>query len=480
MPTAPALVPLFLCVLGSVGGVYKQWIPDTNFENATNWDKGSVPCGSDQAVFPAQGKVAVYVGLVHTLAGLSLPVDGEFVLAPGAGFSIRVGQDPSCGAGGTTQFKDVESLKWFDPDLWSAASSVDDFQKGSYLFFVHEESVPCQYDDVLFRDASSFRVDVSGNTNTVPVKSVKVLGQRFDSNSEFSQYLTSSLGKLQFHGSSSIKVEGSSCTDVTGCECGNSANHERICANVACSQQLDCKKPLRPVGHCCDVCGTIMDIQFSGSFNLDSYRQRLQHLFLALPKYKSVQLAASKVSKTQKMLGIIPYQSTHEIQVVLLDQNTGSEAGMLSEALARDILKDVHDQGAHLGIESADFRASSGATGSDVSGLGDGDVAGIVLGVLALVVFSVLLVVAYRKGLLPRMPRLPRLPSFSSWKKDSGEVGELGGPIDHGFDNPMFEKPHALPEISGLYGAESLNGITLTHSGVHFVNPVYDETDFSA
>ncbi|XP_072548972.1 protein amnionless [Salminus brasiliensis] len=471
---AATVLFLFLYGFGSVCAVYKQWIPDTNFENVTNWDKGSVPCGSDQVVFPAQGKVAVYVETAHTLAGMSLPVDGELILASGAGFSVREGQDPGCGAGATIQFKDSDSLKWFDPALWKAASSVDDLQKGSYLFFVHEESVPCQYDDVLFRDSSSFRVDISGAANTVPVKSVSVLGQRFSSNSEFSQYVTSSLGKLQFHGSSSLRVDGSSCPDDTGCECGNSGNHERICANVVCSQ-LDCKKPLRPAGHCCDVCGAIVTIQFSSSFNLDSYRQRLQHLFLALPKYKSIQMAASKVSKTQRLLGVIPYQTTHEIQVVLLDQNTGSESGMLAEALARDILKDVHDQGSHLGIDSADFHASSGASGSDVSALSGGEVAGIILGTLALAAFLILMVVLYRRGL----PRMPRLPSFSSWKKES-EIGELGGPIDHGFDNPMFEKPHALPEIPGLYGTESLSGITLTHSGVHFVNPVYDETDFSA
>ncbi|XP_017569550.1 protein amnionless [Pygocentrus nattereri] len=473
MATTRDLLP-FLCMFGSALAVYKQWIPDTNFENATNWDKGSVPCGSDQVVFPAQGKVAVYVETAHTLAGMSLPVDGEFILASGAGFSVGEGQDPGCGAGVTTQFKEFDSLKWFDPALWKAASSVDDLQKGSYLFFVHEESVPCHQDDVVFRDASSFRVDVSGNQNTVSVKSVSVLRQKFSSNSDFSQFMTSTLGKLLFHGSSSLRVDEPSCKDHTGCECGNSGNRERICANVECSH-LDCKKPLRPVGHCCDVCGAIVTIQFSTSFNLDSYRQRLQHLFLALPKYKSIQMAASKVPKTHRLLGVIPYETSHDIQVVLLDQNTGSESGVLAEALARDILKDVQDQGSHLGIDSADFHASSGASGSDVAGMSGGDVAGIVLGILALVTFLAVIVIAYHRGLV----RMPRLPSLSRWKKDN-EIDELGGPIDHGFDNPMFEKSQALPEIPGLYGTDSLNGITLTHSGVHFVNPVYDETDFNA
>lgn len=465
---------ILLSVLGSACALYKQWVPDTNFENATNWDKGSVPCGSDQVVFSASGKVAVYVKEAHTLSGMGLPLDGEFILASGAHFSVREGQDPSCGPSGTTHFRDPDSLKWFDPALWKAASSSDHLQSGPYLFFVHEETVPCQYDDVVFWSGSSFRVDVSAHENSVPVKSVSVLGKKFSDNSDFSQYASSHLGKLQFHGSSSIRVSGSACDDITGCDCGNSGNHDRICSNVKCPQ-LDCKQPLTPVGHCCDVCGAIVTVHFSDRFNIESYRQRLQHLFLSLSKYKSIQMALSKVSKSQRLLRVIPYGTTQEIQVVLLDENTGQQSGKLAEALAKDILRDIDGQGSHLGIVSAEFHASSGASSGDSSGMSGGQVAGVILGILALLAFLALFVVLHHRGML----RVPKIPLLSGWRKDS-EIGDLGGPLDHGFDNPMFEKQSTLPEIPGLYGTESLNGITLTHSAAHFVNPLYDETDFNA
>lgn len=465
---------ILLSMLGSACALYKQWIPDTNFENATNWDKGSVPCGSDQVVFPASGKVAVYVDTAHTLSGMGLPTDGEFILATGAGFSIREGPDPSCGESGTTYFRDPDSQKWLDPALWKAASSLEHMQSGPYLFFVHEETVPCQYDDVVFRSGSSFRVDISAHDNSVPVKSVSVLGKTFRDNLDFLQYANSHLGKLQFHGSSSVRIIGSACDDITGCECGNSGNRDRICSNVKC-KQLECKKPLPPVGHCCDVCGAIMTIQFSDNFNIESYRQRLQHLFLSLSKYKSIQMALSKVSRTQRLLQVIPYGTTQEIQVVLLDENTGLQSGKLAEALVKDILRDINGQGSHLGIVSAEFHASSGTSSGGSSGLSGGAVAGVILGIVALVAVLALVVVLHRRGMI----RVPNLPSLTDWRKNS-EIGVLGGPLDHGFDNPMFEKQNSLPEIPGLYGAESMNSITLTHSGVHFVNPVYDETDLNA
>ncbi len=469
-------VLLFLCILPFAKALYKQWIPDTNFENATNWDKGSVPCGNDQVVFLAQMKVSVYVETAHTITGMSLPVDGELILASGAGFTVREGGDPGCGSGVMAHFKDPESRKWFDPSLWVAATTIDDLHRGTYQFSVHEESVPCQYDNVVFREATSFSVDVSSD-HDVPVKSVSVLGKKFTSSSEFSQYLSSSSGKLQFHGSSSLKVGGSGCDDITGCICDNSGNRDRICSNVKCDS-LECKKPLHPVGHCCEVCGSVVNVQFSLSFNFESYRQRLQHLFLSQHKYESIQMALSKVSKEQRLLRVIPFGATQEIQVVLLDQKTGQEAGKLAEALARDVVQDVHNHGLNIGISSAEFQASSGASSSEVAGNSAGVVVGAVLGSLLGVGLLAAVVMLYRRGII-EIPTMPSIPSLSKWK-NSSEIGELGGPLDNGFDNPMFDKPTVMPEEPGLYGTEMINSITLTQSGVHFVNPVYDETDFNA
>ncbi|XP_051988993.1 protein amnionless-like [Xyrauchen texanus] len=467
---------LVFCILPFANALYKQWIPDTNFENATNWDKGSIPCGSDQVVFLAQREISVYVETAHTITGMSLPMDGELILVSGAGFSVQESGDPSCGSGVTAEFKDCESLHWFDPSLWVAATTFDDLHQGTYQFSVHEESVPCQFDDVVFREATSFRVDISSN-DVCSVKSVSVLGKKFTSSSELSQYFSSPSGKLQFHGSSSLSVGGPGCSDVTGCICDNSRNRDKICANVIC-KSLDCKNPLQPVGHCCSVCGAVVNIQFTSNFNFELYRQRLQHLFLSLHKYESIQLAMSKVSKEQRLLGVIPFGATQEIQVLLLDQNKGQDVGKLAEALARDIVKDVHNQGSNLGINSAEFQASSGASSSEVAGNSAGVVAGAVLGSLVVLALLAIVYVLYHRGIV-KMPRLPSIPSLSNWKNNI-DIGELGGPLDHGFDNPMFDKSTMLPCEPGLYGTETMNSISLTQSGVHFVNPVYDESDFNA
>ncbi|XP_030646846.1 protein amnionless [Chanos chanos] len=462
------LILFWVCILGSTNALYKRWIPDTNFENATNWVGGVVPCGNDYVQFPAQRKVSVYVSTAHTASGMYLPVDGELILASGAGFAVGNGQDPGCGTGATVTFKDSDSLQWFDPALWQSASSSDDLEKGSFLFSVHEDSVPCHFDDVVFREGSSFRVDISSDQKIVPVKSVSIMGKKFRSNSEFTQYLSSHSGQLQFHGSSSLNVMGSTCNDLTGCECGNSANHDRICQHVTCPH-LECHKPLSPTGHCCQICGAIINIKYSESFNLETYCQRLQHVFLGLSKYHLIQLGLSKVSQTQRLLGIMPFGTVSKIQVTILDQGTGSNSGKLAAELARDIMNDAKANGAHLGIEETEIQASSDSSGN--SGVIAGAVVGSLLVVICMVLFGFLL----RRGII----RVPSIPSLSTWKRNS-LVGELGGPLDRGFDNPMFDKPNMMPEIPELYGTDSMNSITMTQSGVHFVNPAYDETEFQA
>ncbi|XP_035254867.1 protein amnionless [Anguilla anguilla] len=471
----PLAVLLSLCLFlgfpGSASCLYKQWVPDTNFENGSNWDKGTVPCGSDRVQFLAHREVSVYVREVHSIREMRLPVNGEFILATGAGFAVDGGQDASCGTGVTVQFQDSETAQWFDPKLWRSASTSEDLEKGRFLFSVHEESVPCRHDDVVFRPDASFRVDTTAGQQNVPVKSLSVLGRRFSDNGEFSRYLTSRSGRLQFHGDSAPVVGSPACDDSSGCVCGNSVHHERICAGVTCSR-LDCQKALRPAGHCCDVCGAILHLKISGSFDLESYRQRLQHLFFSRPQYQAVHMGVSKVTVPQWLLGVIPREAATEIQVVLLDKEEGTGPGVVAEDLARDIMKDIESEGAHLGIEGAEFQASSGNSGT---GGGAGVVAGAVLGVLALVAALLVLAFLFHRGVI----HVPALPSLPSWRKNS-EIGELGGPIDHGFDNPMFNKPSQMPGSGGLYGTDSLNTITVTDLGVHFVNPAYDETDFNA
>ncbi|KAJ0058059.1 hypothetical protein NL108_007331 [Boleophthalmus pectinirostris] len=462
---------LFLCLICTADALYKQWIPDTNFENGTNWDGGVVPCGKSVADFAAESKVSVFVETAHAVKELRLPIFGEFILNSGAGFFVSNENEPGCESS-TIKFKNPDSLKWFDPTLWQSATTQDDLLNKNFLFSVHEESIPCKYDHVVFKASSSFRVDTSSDQGQIPVNSVSIFGKKFQDGSEFSQYLQTQTGQLQFYGSSSVTVGAPSCEDPTGCDCGNSANHRRICSAVTCSP-TSCRKPLLPMGHCCKVCGAIVNIQYAQNFQLETYRQRIQHLFLALSQYKSVQVGMSKVIKPLRLMEFIPFGSQAEIQIVVVDKDKGFQA----EALAKEIVKDANSHGSNLGIVEAGFQASSG-NNSGQSG-NAGMIVGVIFGVLIMLTLITTLVVLVNKRVV-HIPSLPPMPSMNWLRRGSDH--DLGGPLDLGFDNPMFDKPTVLPELPSLYTPEINMSISMGQSQVHFVNPVYDEkeTDFNA
>ena len=60
--------------------VTKQWLPDTNFNNPANWNKGRVPCDGDNVQL-ARVSAVIYVDLVKRSLSLESnrkPVPGQW------------------------------------------------------------------------------------------------------------------------------------------------------------------------------------------------------------------------------------------------------------------------------------------------------------------------------------------------------------------------------------------------------------------
>ncbi|NXV16089.1 AMNLS protein, partial [Cepphus grylle] len=388
--------------------VYKQWIPNTNFETASNWDEGRVPCASDVVHFEKNKVVSVFVGSPHALTDMYLPLNGEFVLASGAGFAAFDGSwDPGCDSGATVRFADAEQHAWFDPTLWQALSPGRELGLGRRIFSVDEERVPCRYDDVIFQPETSFRVNVDSSQRVIHLRSISLMGQELSSPEAWAGYLRGPSAPLQFHGNGTLQVTGTGCPDKSGCACGNALDGHRICAALrgAPGRQcpvVTCRSPLQPLGHCCQVCGATINLDFTPDFDLQKYQDRLVQALLSQPKYAGVRMAISKVHKAQTFLGILPQSSTPLIQIVLIDDEAGAQTGTAAEQLATDIMDDIAQHGEALGISSGKMEV---ATGSTFSGqVGSHALSRITAGTVLGLLFSILLLggilFLHRKGKL--------------------------------------------------------------------------------
>uniref|UniRef100_A0A8C3T020 Protein amnionless n=1 Tax=Chelydra serpentina TaxID=8475 RepID=A0A8C3T020_CHESE len=265
--------------------VYKQWIPNTNFENASNWDKDRIPCANDVVLFKSN-QVFDFQNSIHLGQSLPyLPLTGEFIMAPGGGFAASDGSwDPA------VLFTDAEKYKWHDPALWHAAASLEDLDQGKYIFAVDEERVPCQYDDVIFQPETSFRVNIDSSERMIHLRSISIMGQYGS--------LTAACSAL--------------CMSLT----------------LVCTMAPGFQK------------GATISLEYTPGFDIRQYQNRILHAFLSLPKYAGVQMAISKVRKPQTSRNSVPV-----IQIVLMDDKMGSQTGTNAEQLAEDIMRDIAEHG---------------------------------------------------------------------------------------------------------------------------------------
>ncbi|XP_044180827.1 protein amnionless-like isoform X1 [Acropora millepora] len=300
----PVLLVLYLLLGNECTAVTKRWLPNTNFNNSANWDKGRVPCVGDNVQLNQEGRpLAVSLRTVHTLKSLSLPVEGEVIFFDGAELHFSERQEPSkvCKDSGDIHF--VASVKdWHNPSNWK-----DDTLTASFSNVVlHMDNVPCVHDTVLFPKDSTFWVQSS-----IPIKvaSLELYGQG-QSDMSFKDFYTSKYGSFQFNLTGLTNITSEQCHDETGCACGNLKFSDTICSHVKC-KKATCSDSFKPEGSCCDICGTLLKIKTGKDFHLDQYRSLLMNI--SHEEIDGVRLATSKTEG-----GFI--------QIVLTDEGNGQKA----------------------------------------------------------------------------------------------------------------------------------------------------------
>uniref|UniRef100_A0A4X1TTF4 Protein amnionless n=1 Tax=Sus scrofa TaxID=9823 RepID=A0A4X1TTF4_PIG len=457
---APGRVLLWLQLCALTRAAYKLWVPNTYFDAADNWSQNQTPCAGAAVKFPADKMVSVLVREGHSISDMLLPLDGEFVLASGAGFSAQnTGSHLDCSAGASALFLDPDRFLWHDPRLWSAGDA------GRSLFSVDAERVPCRHDDAVFPSDASFRVGLG----PAPCGSAASGLWTFTRDEDLAAFLASRAGRLRFHGSGALSVDPEACADPSGCVCGNAEVQPWICAALLqplggrCPQAA-CQDALRPEGQCCDLCGAIVSLTHGPAFDLERYRARLLHAFLALPQYQGLRMAMSKVPRQPHLHEASGAKADTEIQVVLAE--TGPETGSAGR-LARALLADIAEHGEALGVLSATARESGPPVGgSSAAGLNAPGARSDLMGGLVAALLLLLLVLLVAALLLRRAGRL-------RWSRRHEAASEPAGtPL--GFRNPVF------------YTADSVDPPPAPQPDVrsssrsYFINPLYGEAEAEA
>ncbi|XP_003726480.1 protein amnionless [Strongylocentrotus purpuratus] len=432
-------IVVFTFLFGVCYGDTKTWQQDVNFGNPTNWDKGRVPCASDSIKFPESVSV-VFMQTNSTLKEILLPLNGALVLDNNVriAFTDDSSVQPECTGEEQTFIADTPE-SWYNPGNWVGANGP---------VAVDTESVPCQYDQVVFPTEKLFSVGVDLSTT---VGTVSFAGENFVSTMAFSSFLSSPSGQQQFSVSNNptILLQNSQCNDLTGCVCGNDVEPSRtkICGFKSTCPALACRNAPIPVGGCCPVCGAIVTMEYNPqTFNYESVKTGIESKFGLGPSAQSSNSARRKRQADSDVTMYMSKTNEGKIQMVFTDSNGGSSSGQAAIRLALEVEDDIAQNLDSYGVTSVSMKSSEKGTGGlSGGGVSNGGIAGIIIAVIVIICFvSTVIFLTMRRNSLSWKDEPLHADSDIEMSQGlpPGFMQEIPNPTFdsamRGFDNPMY------------------------------------------
>ena len=252
------------------------WKQRTNIGDANNWIGNGLPCASDTLAFPETSYDLIKLSN-FSMKKIVLPKTGGFILDTQTTLQFRE-WDTKCKANDTKAFKSVIQTPWLLTNNWIAARDADDNEHVEFYNKAtpHDERVPCDNDEIIFPINNSYDVDLQ-SAPVLSFKSITIDGQQ-KTTTKFGEFLKSAFGQSSFKNSDNTLFVDSSCNGGDKCVCHEKSDalREQLCDNElpSCEKTPSCTDPITPIGHCCAVCGAIlqMDLASIHNFNLKTFK----------------------------------------------------------------------------------------------------------------------------------------------------------------------------------------------------------------
>ncbi|XP_032677849.1 protein amnionless-like [Odontomachus brunneus] len=241
---------LALCVIlisgyGTVA-LEKHWLPDLEWQTASNWADGRVPEIDSHVIFPEQTRHAVGIAGYprdFRLSALDLPRQGSLVLPRNGKLQLS----NSKANAKVSKWSRTGNFFWTDPANWN----------GSSIAAPHLERVPCRQDNVVLPNINHTL------SMLLPVREIQVKSIRLPNEEPFTSWEWMSFHNRREFSRSRFTVKYIEFSQIYSCPtCSCQENFvqddylEEICAiqRPKCGF-TDCEYPLTVEGHCCPYCG---------------------------------------------------------------------------------------------------------------------------------------------------------------------------------------------------------------------------------
>lgn len=258
------------------------------------------------------------------ITNLILPKNGVLIFKPNERISFKPTINRNCDPSNYVRRHLIPSL-WFLSRNWLASGNHVDNNKA----IPHIERIPCECDEIEFQKNKSLSVSV-WPAEELSIKSIKMNGKL----SDFQTFRQTELGQIIFGDNIDVNVVSSVCNPPKTCGCFDNkrfAEYESILCYTE-EQYCDvphCLEPIRPIGHCCDICGAtllynltndnIPVSSISCSNKIDSYVKRLRKILYQLNDGKYLDLVDIHASIVPKKFNDDGNTVKNVLQLILVD-----------------------------------------------------------------------------------------------------------------------------------------------------------------
>lgn len=269
------------CSISSCASATKIWLPNFDWRDFNELEEHQEKtCIHEVAVFPRNLFAVVTVPKIHAVKEIVLSDNGGLIFQNEMLFIIYSKHENSegrpdkvleCGTANEATFKRpilepwLLSKNWGTPDVRENNSAIP-----------HQERIPCQYDVVEFPFNHSFIVDLQ-YLSTLTLQGITLNGLSKPV-AELHNFFMTRLGQIIFVNSDITLSTEASCHDPNQCECQKDDVFQQLCENERkYCEPPKCLHPIRPIGHCCDICGAalVMKLKEGGKPNSSKLRGQI-------------------------------------------------------------------------------------------------------------------------------------------------------------------------------------------------------------
>lgn len=263
-------------------GAIKFWLPDLDLHDPDNWIENTLPCPTQSLVFPNNMFAMLQFPEVYITSSFILSDNGGFFLHPNLELVLlneanheQIAELNLCEDRPYHYKKPIIEL-WMLSKNWGILN--DNFTEVMPLNSAvpHAERIPCQYDVVAFSHNRSFVVDLQF-APSLSFREIRIADSTYLPTS-LPSFFRTNVGQFVFPNNEETHMEIGRCSNTSQCECQETDIMGQLCQNEEkhC-ERPQCLHPIRPIGHCCDICGAsiVMKLKATQKIDLSKLREQI-------------------------------------------------------------------------------------------------------------------------------------------------------------------------------------------------------------